>query len=153
MIYSLTSYARNEEMSGFGSISWDIRTVNHRFLDVSMRLPDEYRDLETKVREHIGARLSRGKVDCSLRFQSAQTAVGQLHLNRELITQLSVLVKEVNGMLGSAQHTNALELLKWPGVIAPREQDRNEIESLVLNLLESTLDERLLLFGNEKAKN
>ncbi len=152
MICSLTSYARNEEVSTFGSISWDIRTVNHRFLDVSVRLPDEYRNLETKVRACVGARLSRGKIDCSLRFQSAQTAASPLHLNRELATQLNALVKEVNDMLGSAQHANALELLKWPGMITPPEQDRDELESAVLNLLENTLNEVVIVRQREGAK-
>ncbi|VAW86371.1 Protein YicC [hydrothermal vent metagenome] len=152
MICSLTSYARSEEVSEFGNISWDIRTVNHRFLDVSVRLPDEYKSLETKVRARVGARLSRGKIDCSFRFQPTQTATGQLHLNRELVTQLSDLAKEVNSILGSAQHSSALELLKWPGVIAPQEQDREAMESAVLNLLESTLNEVIIVRQREGEK-
>ncbi len=152
MICSLTSSVRSVDNGELGSISWDIRTVNHRFLDVSVRLPDEYRSLEAKMRACIMARLSRGKVDCTLRFQPVPTAAGQLHLNRDLVSQLSALLKEINGVLGSAQHVNALELLQWPGVIKPAEQDHDELTSLVLNLLERALDEVVIVRQREGKK-
>jgi len=152
MICSLTSSARSVDDGELGSMSWDIRTVNHRFLDVSVRLPDEYRSLESKVRARIMARLSRGKVDCTLRFQSAHTAAGQLHLNHDLVSRLSTLLKEINGILGSAQHVNALELLQWPGVIKPAEQDCDELAYLVLNLLERALDEVVVVRQREGEK-
>ncbi len=72
MIRSMTAFARQERQETWGQICWEIRSVNHRYLDMSIRLPEEFRRLEVTIREHVQQHLKRGKIDCTLHFQPAQ---------------------------------------------------------------------------------
>ena len=71
MIHSMTAFARRESALDAGTLSWELRSLNHRYLEVALRLPEELRALETAAREHVNARLARGKLDCTCRFQPA----------------------------------------------------------------------------------
>ena len=78
---SMTSFSRTDFESDSGIGSWEIRSVNHRYLELSVRLPDELKSLETKVREKIGSKVNRGKIDCTLRFKQGKAGFQRILLN------------------------------------------------------------------------
>ena len=84
MIHSMTAYARKEFKGDWGTAVWEIRSVNQRYLETYIRLPEQLRSLEPVLRERFRAKLQRGKVECNLRFEAAQAAASQLHINEEL---------------------------------------------------------------------
>ena len=98
MTRSMTAFTRQEIKTEWGVLNWELRTVNHRFLEIYVRMPEDMRALETAVRERIGARLSRGKVDCMLRFEPVANAEHtRLALNKGLIQLLLDASKEEIG--------------------------------------------------------
>jgi uncharacterized protein (TIGR00255 family) len=117
MIRSMTGYARAEQQGPWGRLSWELRSVNHRYLDLQIKLPDEFRVLEPELRVLAGAKVGRGKVEAGLRF-SRETAIGaapepdRARL-RELRAALAVLADE----LGPIAQPEPMRVLAWPGVI------------------------------------
>ena len=96
MIHSMTAFARREGETPWGMLTWELRTVNHRYLEISPRLPEDFRVLESQVRDHINSALQRGKVECQLRFQSLAHKSPDFALNKELIKHLAAAAVEVD---------------------------------------------------------
>jgi uncharacterized protein (TIGR00255 family) len=122
MIFSMTAFARDERTSPAGVIAWEIRSVNHRYLEVSFRLPDALRDLEGDLRERARARLKRGKVDCTARLATAAAPV-QLEINRPALLNLLALLEQLRRDAPEAANPNPFDLLRWPGVLAEPQAD------------------------------
>jgi len=142
MTRSMTAFTRQEIKTEWGVLNWELRTVNHRFLEIYVRLPEDMRVLETAVRERIGARLSRGKVDCMLRFEPVANAEHtRLALNKGLIQLLLDASKEVEGMLKNPGQIRSLDILRWPGVLQVVETDLDQLQNEALKLLDISLDE------------
>jgi uncharacterized protein (TIGR00255 family) len=96
MIHSMTGFASAEQHYDFGKLSWEIRSVNHRYLEIGFRVPEEFRVLEPDIRRILGAHLSRGKVDATLRFTpAAAMSNSSLYLNRELAEKLLSLQQQL----------------------------------------------------------
>jgi len=131
MTASMTAFGRLEESGTWGGAVWEIRTVNHRYLDMFIRLPEELRMLENAVREHISAQIKRGKVDCTLHFDSNGTSTGVLPVNTVLAEQLIQAAESLP--INSTTPINPVDILRWPGVI---ERESMDIESLGKTLLE-----------------
>jgi len=140
MILSMTSFARREQDTAFGSLRWELRSVNHRYLDVSLRMPDELRGLELKVRELVAERLKRGKVECGLRFQAADKD-RDFAIDLELVKRLSKGLEDVSHQLSNPGQVNPLEILRWPGVMQVEEPDMASLYQSVLSLLDESLDD------------
>ncbi|MGL4204857.1 MAG: YicC/YloC family endoribonuclease [Aeromonadaceae bacterium] len=140
MIHSMTGYARKEFKGDWGSAVWEIRSVNQRYLETYLRLPEQLRGLEPILRERFRKQLERGKVECNLRFES-QTANAQIHVNEALAEQLIDNALWVIDRAGQGQ-LNPLDVLRWPGVIAAPEQDMDELNTTLL----AGFDEVLALF-------
>ena len=130
MIHSMTGYARKEFKGDWGSAVWEIRSVNQRYLETYLRLPEQLRGLEPILRERFRKQLERGKVECNLRFES-QTANAQIHVNETLAEQLIDNALWVIDRAGQGQ-LNPLDVLRWPGVIAAPEQDMDELNTTLL---------------------
>ena len=130
MIHSMTGYARKEFKGDWGSAVWEIRSVNQRYLETYLRLPEQLRGLEPILRERFRKQLERGKVECNLRFES-QTANAQIHVNETLAEQLIDNALWVIDRAGQGQ-LNPLDVLRWPGVIAAQEQDMDELNTILL---------------------
>ncbi|MCK5639911.1 MAG: YicC family protein, partial [Gammaproteobacteria bacterium] len=142
MTQSMTAFARQEMQADRGDLSLELRSVNHRFLEISLRLPEELRSIEPLIRECIGKQLNRGKVDCNIRFQSSSAQPEKLELNRELASHLAQLSREVDSLLYDAAPVSSLELLKWPGVLQAAASDISEqLQSETVRLLDSALTE------------
>ena len=141
MIRSMTAFARQENQGEWGALQLELRTVNHRYLEISPRLAEELRSLEPKFRERLGQRLSRGKVECNLRYQPHAGTNGELTLNMELIRQLAHASREVDGIIYNPAPINALEVLRWPGVIESSVIDQDRLNEQAMRLLDAALDE------------
>ena len=141
MIRSMTAYARINDDALFGTITWELRTVNNRYLDQALRLPEEMRALDPAIRERVSRRLKRGKLDCSLKIQYAQTGTDGLPLNLELATQIAEASQQLSALLPNATGVNPLELLRWPGVIETKAIDPDAANAAVLASLDSAMQE------------
>lgn len=140
MIRSMTAYARREIKGDWGSAAWELRSVNQRYLETYIRLPEQFRSLEPVVRERIRARLTRGKVECNLRFDLDPGAQSSLQLNEKLAKQLVETAQWVK-MQSDEGEINPLEVLRWPGVMLAEEQDLDAISTELLLALETALDD------------
>ena len=140
MIRSMTAYARREIKGEWGSATWEMRSVNQRYLETYFRLPEQFRSLEPVVRERIRTRLTRGKVECTLRFEPDASAQGELILNEKLAKQLVSAANWVK-MQSDEGEINPVDILRWPGVMAAQEQDLDAIAAEILAALDGTLDD------------
>ncbi len=140
MIRSMTAYARREIKGDWGSAAWELRSVNQRYLETYFRLPEQFRSLEPVVRERIRARLTRGKVECTLRFEQDPSAQGELILNEKLAKQLVNAANWVK-MQSDEGEINPFDILRWPGVMAAKEQDLDAIAADILAALDGALDD------------
>jgi uncharacterized protein (TIGR00255 family) len=144
----MTAFARQELVKDWGTLTLELRSVNHRYLDVSLRLPEDFRNLESKIREKITAKLGRGKVDVSLRFTRSETDSGEMVIDKELIQQISNASREIDHILYNPEAVSSLDILRWPGVIKTPELDSDELIAALFELLEVSLSE--LLEGRER---
>ncbi|OSM97762.1 MULTISPECIES: YicC/YloC family endoribonuclease [Lonsdalea] len=140
MIRSMTAYARREIKGEWGSAAWELRSVNQRYLETYFRLPEHFRSLEPVVRERIRNRLTRGKIECNLRFELDPRAQGSLIMNERLAKQLVEAAKWVK-MQSDEGEINPVDVLRWPGVMAAEEQDLDAISAELLQALDGALDD------------
>lgn len=140
MVASMTAFARREDTGEWGHAVWEIRTVNHRYLDISIRLPEELRALEGKVRERISARLKRGKVECNLRFNS-ESAAGDFNVNTGLIEK--IIQASADLPVNNPAPINPVDVLRWPGVIDKNAPDLELLGKSLVALLDRTLEDLL----------
>ncbi len=117
MIRSMTAYARREIKGEWGSAAWELRSVNQRYLETYIRLPEQFRSLEPVIRERIRGRLTRGKVECNLRFELDPSAQSSLILNEKLAKQLVEAANWVK-MQSDEGEINPIDVLRWPGVMS-----------------------------------
>ena len=140
MTRSMTAFARQEQVLDTGTLSWELRSVNQRFLDPQLRLPDQFHALEPKLRDLLRNRLNRGKVECQLRWHPA-TQESELQVNEALVKQLNAAGDQVNSIVGPTRQYSVLELLQWPGVLAAESIDLTELPAAALTLFETSLEE------------
>ena len=143
MARSMTAFARQEQVKDWGTLTLELRSVNHRYLDISLRVPEDFRSLEPKIREKISARLARGKVDVGLRFSRVETSSGELIIDKELVEQISAASREIDHIVYNPEAVSSLDILRWPGVIQSPELDSVELSSSLFELLDATLDDLL----------
>lgn len=136
MIRSMTGFASAERVFEFGRLTWELRSVNHRYLEIGFRLPEEFRSLEPEIRRILGQHLSRGKVDASLRITpSAEAASSNLVLNHKLLDRLFELHRETCEAGGLQQSPDAQSLMRWSGVIEEQAPDPQPMRAAALELL------------------
>ncbi len=141
MICSMTAFARCEYRGELGELAWEIRSVNHRYLEVGVRLPEELRSLEPLVRERLAARLSRGKIDCALRYKPKLDALGHVTINERLANQLLGASQRLAEMMTSLEQPSPWDVLRWPGVIEVQERDLTPVQAQATDLLEEAIDQ------------
>ena len=152
MLRSMTAFARIESQHDQGAIQWEIRSVNHRYLDVSVRMPEDLRRLEPKVRERVGARLKRGKVDCTLRATSAATETGGLSVDHDLATRVVSAAHAVAELLPNPAPVSPVDILRWPGIVQAPAPDPERIERVVLDRLDHALSDLVEMREREGAR-
>jgi len=141
MLRSMTAFARHEQSSAWGVIIWEIRSVNHRYLETAIRLPEALRSLETLARERIAAKLSRGKVEGMLKVQTTGATLTAISLNLPVVERLLEVAGELEHVMGPGTGLRLIDVLRWPGVISEAELDLDEIKQTLLNSLDAALAE------------
>jgi uncharacterized protein (TIGR00255 family) len=140
MIRSMTGFARRERQGSWGTLACELRSVNHRYLELSLRLPDDLRSVESDARQLISATLRRGKVEAGVYLRGAAGINATIEINRPLVEQLVRRSAEVAAMSGAAAAPiDALDILRWPGAIRDADRDPSPLLAQALELLKETL--------------
>ncbi len=139
MISSMTAFVQHESQSEQSRLVWEIRSVNHRYLEISMRLPEELRSAEMSFRETIKASLSRGRIDAVLRCQSAESSTNSPELNLDTINQLMAWSRTVQSTAPVAGELSIADILKWPGVLTPERIDEDQLSVTAKDTLADAL--------------
>ncbi|WP_043307661.1 YicC/YloC family endoribonuclease [Pseudomonas sp. ML96] len=140
MVHSMTAFARVEGAEANGTLSWELRSVNHRYLEPHLRLPEAFRDLEGAVREALRQGLSRGKVECTLRF-AEENAGKSLQVDENRARQLVAAAEQIAALIQQPAPLNPLEVLAWPGVLVADASDPQALNAAALKLFEQALGE------------
>ncbi|WP_394560217.1 YicC/YloC family endoribonuclease [Aquipseudomonas alcaligenes] len=140
MVHSMTAFARVEGAEANGTLSWELRSVNHRYLEPHLRLPEAFRDLEGAVREALRQGLSRGKVECTLRF-AEENAGKSLQVDETRARQLVAAAEQIAALIQQPAPLNPLEVLAWPGVLVADASDPQALNAAALKLFEQALGE------------
>ncbi len=140
MIRSMTGFARRERQFPWGLLAWELKTVNHRFLEMGCRLPEEFRAGEAEFRQAVAGAVRRGKVECSLHFRPA-AATDALEVDAELLNSLTRRAQAIAAAAGPAARIDALDLLRWPGVIRDTTRDQAPMIAAAQALLGDALTE------------
>lgn len=152
MIRSMTAFASCEEVLGSYTLIWEIRSINHRYLDVSPRLPDIFRSLEPLVRETVGKHLKRGKIDCNLFYRKEKQGEQAIEINEERLKQLLTATSKVEAGMDSFQPISALDVLRWPGVQSEVRENLEPIHEGAIKLLGEALLELIASREREGAE-
>ena len=149
---SMTAFCRKQAELEQGALVWEIRSVNHRYLETSIRLPEALRNLETAIRKTLRSRMKRGKVDCTLRFREAEAASGELRLNPRVLASLAQASEQIHDHYGDSRLPSSLDILRWPGVIEEEATEDSALEVAALSLFNGALDEFLAGRAREGAE-
>ncbi|HCW90882.1 MAG TPA: YicC family protein [Marinobacter sp.] len=140
MIRSMTAFAREDAQAEWGTLTCEIRTVNHRYLEPSFRLPDTLRELENSFRDIVRDKLGRGKVDITMRLQSRDSDMRPFEINDELVHTVNDAANRINRILDNPAHISALDIMNWPGVMSVPEKDYGPAKEAAGELFRRTLD-------------
>ena len=139
MLRSMTGFARAERATPAGLLAWEIRSVNHRYLEISLRLPDELRASEAEFRRVIGTSARRGKVDASFYVRAGPAEGRELTLDEALLDRLIEKASALRRRLGAEGRIDAADLLRWPGVVKEAERDSVPLAAAATELLAEAL--------------
>lgn len=139
MIRSMTAFALCEQSSPWGQLACELRSVNHRYLELALRLPEELRALEPKLRDAVSLRVTRGKVDAAIRWRAPAAAGGALELDENLVRELARLTHELKKHAPDLAPGTRFEMLAWPGLIVEPERDLAGLQEAALALFERAI--------------
>ncbi len=140
MINSMTGFARKELAGDWGTLAWEIRSVNHRYLELFFRLPEEARPLEGSLRERVAQHISRGKLECTLRLDKRSGVGEPFTVNQALLEHVQAEAQKLAGAMSGAAPLNPLELLRWPGVTEEVQRDPASLHAAAADLLGVALE-------------
>ncbi|MDH4021505.1 MAG: YicC family protein [Gammaproteobacteria bacterium] len=139
MIRSMTGFARAETATPQGQLLWEVRSINHRYLEVQLKLPDFARELESDLRQFATAQLGRGRVEGSLSLRAGDNRAPAGRVNSALVRQLAGHLKAVGDELGNSAPVSPLEILRWPGVLEQEEQAPAALHPVVIQSFEAVI--------------
>lgn len=152
MIFSMTGYASAARELPGGVLNLELRSVNHRYLDIQFRMPDELRPAEPAMRELLAARLNRGKIECRIGWTAATAVRKAPDLDAELMTQLVALDARVRDALPAAAHLSVADILRWPGILGTENIDFDTLRATCRELLQQVLEEFTVTRSREGEK-
>ena len=153
MLKSMTAYGRKEAAGEWGTLTWEIRSVNHRYLDISLRMPEELRAIEPDVRELLAERLKRGKLEVGLRLRGNDEVPGQLQIRHDLARQVIEACQNlIDNEMRSHAPVDPMDVLRWPGVVGQQEPDYKPVQQAALDLLGDALNDFIDSRGREGDK-
>ena len=141
MTYSMTAFGHASCKTRAGVLTWELRSVNHRYLELGLRLPEELRAIDPDVRQAIGARLTRGKIDAQLRLQSAEETGSELSVDMDRVDRLAAISRQIADRIGTESGLRVADLMRWPGVLRAPEMDPQALAAAAMELLAQALDE------------
>ena len=147
----MTGFARRERQYPWGMLAWEIRTVNHRFLEVGCRLPEEFRAAEGRFRQAIAGAARRGKIDCTLHFRPTATAAA-LDVDDSLLETLATRARELATLAGPAARIDVIDMLRWPGVVRDAGRDLTPLQEAAQGLLAEALADLAKFRDSEGAR-
>jgi uncharacterized protein (TIGR00255 family) len=139
MLHSMTGFARESVETTLGTLTWEIRAVNHRYLDVQFKLPEDLRPKEQDFRQQVSAILERGKVECGLYFRRAMDQQTEMQIDTALVELLGIRIAELSVTLPTTAAANPIEILRWPGVMKSPEIDAEPLFEYAGTLLDTAL--------------
>lgn len=148
MIRSMTAFAHHEAKIDQGHVSWSLRSVNHRYLEISMRLPEQFRSIEGELRKMATSRLGRGKLDGLLNYKPPARLRNQVTINEALAKGLVETSHRVESMMNNPAGISAIEIMQWPGITLEPEYDTGPLQATALNTFDHALSE--LINGRER---
>ena len=143
MLRSMTAFARVQESCDAGTLTWELRSVNHRYLELGLKLPDDFKSLEPEIRKLASQFLKRGKIDLGLRYKLNDAGAGEVQLNEEIVRSLRKVEQEVLNIVHEGSKMSVADILSWPGVIADSEKDLSPMVALALSSLEKALGQMI----------
>jgi len=141
MTNSMTGFARCSEETTGASLVWELRSVNHRYLELTLKLPEELREIESALRAQVHQHIKRGKLECNLRYKPVQPAEADLYVDEELAGAVLKACNKISKKLHQPIEMNVIEVLKWPGVVKQPEADLSSVAKTALKLFEQALSE------------
>lgn len=141
MPHSMTAYAQSVEATPWGDISCELRSVNHRYLEISPRLSEEIRHLEPQLRESIGKRIKRGRVDCTMRFQAREEWSDELEPDLDRARRMIKVAEQLGDLSADLQPLRVIDIMRWPGIIQVAQADPEELAQAAVRALNTALDE------------
>lgn len=141
MTYSMTGFSRSSSEQSMGALAWELRSVNHRYLDVTVKLPDDLKGLETTVRQKLAECVKRGKIECNLRYKPSAEQQGEIQVDEELAAEILKACHTITKTLRQPSEINVLEVLKWSGVVKETETDLTPVMAEALTLFEKAVNE------------
>ena len=141
MLKSMTAFARVQQSNDSGEIVWEIKSVNHRYLEPGFKLPEDFKSLEPEIRQKIGRYVSRGKIEFSLRYKLHRTAQTAIQLNADMVTSLRQVEREVLNIVHEGNSLSVAEILQWPGVVDEADKDFKPLQTLALQSLDEALQQ------------
>jgi uncharacterized protein (TIGR00255 family) len=151
MLRSMTAFASAESDTGEGTLSIEIRSVNHRYLELGLRLPEELRSLEPQVRERVAAKLARGKVDLGMRYKPAAAEAAAIVLDDALVARLGETAQTLATKFPQL-NVDFVSLLGWPGVMVERETDADSLRAAALLVVDDALGQMVAAREREGAR-
>jgi len=152
MVFSMTAFARSTHDGVAGQITWELRSVNHRYAEVTIRMPEDFRGLESELRATLLERLKRGKIDCNLRVGSKTASISALVVNQAMARSVINAAEHVGDMIDSPGSLDPIEILKWPGVLEVEEVDAQQVSSEIRQSFAEALKQFLETRGREGKK-
>ncbi|WP_020406038.1 YicC/YloC family endoribonuclease [Hahella ganghwensis] len=139
MIRSMTAYARQDARGEWGTLTWELRSVNHRYLEPVFRIPEALRDIEPALRDSLRRYVQRGKLECQLKFQQESQSTGSFSVNLDLANELNHAVNQINRLLDNPAHIDAFDFINWPGVMVTEETDLEPVKEEAISLFNQAL--------------
>ena len=149
MINSMTGFASSEQSTEHGDLTWELRTVNHRYLESHFKLPDGFRALEPKLRDLASAQLKRGKLDATLHFRPAAAKTAALQINTGLADSVIREAQSIEGRMQAPVSINAMDVMRWPGVVEQDAIDTTALFEPAKALLDAALESLCAARGRE----
>tara|TARA_R110001583_G_scaffold177418_2_gene332553 strand:- start:59253 stop:60107 length:855 start_codon:yes stop_codon:yes gene_type:complete len=147
----MTAFARQEAQTEQGDLTWEIRSVNHRYLEVSLRLDERFRPLEMKIRKLFSDKLTRGKVDAVLRYKAPEQQQAALEINQDLAKSLIASCDELAMMTTRPAPINMLDVLQWPGVLKANTPDQKALDKAIMTSVNKAIKELIVTRETEGA--
>ena len=139
MPYSMTAFSRASGQTPWGEITCELRSVNHRYLEINPRLPDEVRSLEPQIRDSIAQHVKRGRVDCNIRLQQQELGAEDVDVNMDLIAKVIAVSEQIRAQTSQLQPLRVIDVLRWPGVVLAPQLDEDQIGTVAMACLQNAL--------------